>query len=771
MSAANRPTYELATGSPAQVQINPQGLLRGLARNWWRILLLWGVVTGPLVYLIYTVFEPTYEAYAVIQAEPAQETLFGSKTTVENSDAIERYIASQIEYIQTDRDLNKALATAEVVAQPFVKNSKYPLMDLKEKLRVVNRNNTFFIQVFFESTSNVEASVIVNAVVTAYLSSYGEYRQGFDKKLRDSLEEYLKRLEKEKALKEAELLTIVEKGNVNAEKLGAAESKETEGETATTMRGAAQDGPAARDVTIEQYRDYKKRILDKEYEQSMLEYALQQRLADPRNQESDAETEEGLVREALEARIKELFQHDPAVVAVTQEILASNEELNHTKNVARRGYDPARLAAKQHIEQLTAKHDRLWDERYNDLRQQVIAERAAAGSGTLAPNALTADELRTRLEMVRHEITSLNQMLKSMDVEKKTTESDIYKAKKLEADISTLRGQHQMIYKKFEDLKFTSNKDLFRVELLSPAAVLKAPTSNKRIKLMLAAPVMMLGLVLGLFALLEIKAERVADPDALSTRVQSEVFSLPPLPMARASKKLNGPAEDDQIDRFIQRLDHLRFAVCGDHPEVGLGRCVLITSAIGGEGKTTLAAQLAARCGHAGHTTLLIDADLRRGALCPLLDVPEGLGLSDVMQEKANVEDVVIPVQGGTFHLLCAGTPVGDTSRIFQGRNFGMLIARLRQMYDLIIIDSPPVLPVPDGLILGRWTDGAVLASRYDVSRAPQVERARRQLNNAGIPVLGPVINGMKSSDAYYGRYSYSRGRSGFTEPDDSPTT
>ncbi|MDR3622626.1 MAG: CpsD/CapB family tyrosine-protein kinase, partial [Paludisphaera borealis] len=230
-------------------------------------------------------------------------------------------------------------------------------------------------------------------------------------------------------------------------------------------------------------------------------------------------------------------------------------------------------------------------------------------------------------------------------------------------------------------------------------------------------------------------------------------------------------AEDDQIDRFIQRLDHLRFAVCGDHPEVGLGRCVLITSAIGGEGKTTLAAQLAARCGHAGHSTLLIDADLRRGSLCALLDIPEGLGLSDVLKEEANVEDVAIPVQGGTFHLLCAGTPVADTSRLFQGRNFGMMIARLRQMYDLIIIDSPPVLPVPDGLIMGRWTDGAVLASRFDISRAPQVERARRQLSNAGIPVLGTVINGMKSSDAYYGRYSYSRGRSGYGEPDASPAT
>ena len=95
-------------------------------------------------------------------------------------------------------------------------------------------------------------------------------------------------------------------------------------------------------------------------------------------------------------------------------------------------------------------------------------------------------------------------------------------------------------------------------------------------------------------------------------------------------------------------------------------------------------------------------------------------------------------------------------------------MSQLRQLYDLIIIDSPPVLPVPDALILGRWTDGAVIAARYDISRFPQVERARRQLDNAGITVLGTVINGMRNSDSYYGRYTYSRRRSG--QPDSSNT-
>ena len=208
----------------------------------------------------------------------------------------------------------------------------------------------------------------------------------------------------------------------------------------------------------------------------------------------------------------------------------------------------------------------------------------------------------------------------------------------------------------FSSLRSQSNQEPFRIVLVDVAATPRIPSNNKRLKLMAATPVGVLFMIFGLFLLLEVKAERVADPDALSTRVQSKVYALPPLPTARSMRKLSVPDADDQIEQFIQRLDHLRFAVCGTSVELGKGRCVLITSAIGGEGKTTLAAQLAARCGNAGMSTILIDADLRRAALCLLLDVPEGPGLSDVLKNEATVEDVVIPVQGGTFVLLPAGT-------------------------------------------------------------------------------------------------------------------
>ena len=463
-----------------------------------------------------------------------------------------------------------------------------------------------------------------------------------------------------------------------------------------------------------------------------------------------------------EQRIRDEFKKDPDVVALSEEIAMAEERLDHVKSVARQGNEPTRRTATRTYERLMEQYAELWKVKYGEISAKLKAVNVATQSADLVT------DLELKLRSLKDQKEKRAKFYNDLEITRRADNNVTFEATFVNRQLEMLLQNYEQLQSNIQELEFKTAQEDFRVIQVDPATAPAAPTDNKRIKYMIAAPVALLFMVLGLFFLLEVKAERIADPDTLSTRVRSEVYALPPLPTARAIRKLSAPEADDQIEQFIQRLDHLRFAVCGNPSELGTGRCVLITSAIGGEGKTTLAAQLAARCGNAGMSTLLIDADLRRAALCPLLDVPEGLGLSDVLKEEATIDEVVIPVQGGTFYLLPAGTPVQDTSRLFQSRQLGLLITQLRQAYDLIIIDSPPVLPVPDALILGRWADGAVLAARYDISRFPQVERARRQLDNAGIAIMGTVINGMRNADSYYGRYSYSRKRS--SQPSSSET-
>src|SRR5262249_19300882 len=396
-------------------------------------------------------------------------------------------------------------------------------------------------------------------------------------------------------------------------------------------------------------------------------------------------------------RIIEEFRKDPAVVALRQQLADTLDQLEHAKSVARLPNDPARVAAQRQHKKLTDQYEELWKDKYEGIKAQL---KVAAGTAH-SPEAIS--DLKLKIEELNRKKEAQGQLYEKLKMEKKVVNNDTFDAMYLNYEVNSLLSKKEQIRTNLDQLKFEAKREFFRVTLVDVASVPKIPSNSKMYKYMAAAPVGILFLVLGFFMLLEIKAERVFDPDALSTRVRSEVYALPPLPTPRSIRKLNGPAADDQIEQFIQRLDHLRFGVCGNSVELGKGRCVLITSAVGGEGKTTLAAPLAGRCGNAGLSTLLIDADRRRAALCMLLDVPEGPGLSDVLKEQATIEDVVIPVQGGTFYLLPAGEPIKDTSRVLQSRAFGSMITQLRRLYDLIIIDAPPVLPVPDALILGRW--------------------------------------------------------------------
>jgi Mrp family chromosome partitioning ATPase len=239
--------------------------------------------------------------------------------------------------------------------------------------------------------------------------------------------------------------------------------------------------------------------------------------------------------------------------------------------------------------------------------------------------------------------------------------------------------------------------------------------------------------------LIEVRSERVSDPTVLSDRTQSQVYALPVVP-TDSMRRADGVRYENLIEQFVNRLDHLRFAIRGNSKAQGKGRCLLVASAVREEGRSTVAAQLAARCDHAGTCTLLIDADFHTSILSQLFDVPEGPGLIEVLAADAELDDVLMAVQGSTLNLLRAGEPLRDPVRPFPDPNIGMLIARCRERFDLTIIDCAPVVPSPDGLNFCEWVDGVLLVARYDFSRYPDIEGTRRKLAATGVPIIAVAL-------------------------------
>ena len=616
--------------------------------------------------------------------------------------------------------------------------------------------STYVIDVSLESKNPTEAATIVNAVVESYLDENNRFTQTRDQTLKASLKEQLDSLRDQVTKKRDELKELNLKGNVEIHKpqLNLTPPKDEDEGTPPTVEVVGQ----------QQINTMISQMVQIDLDLLAIKAELKARLAIQKSQQdADLQAEQSYEND-FKQRVQEAFFADPEVKALEGKIKEIEDELHRQKGVARKVNDRALQALRGELAKLKNDWQGLWDTKSEELRTKLkLPADGRSPTETLA-------EMQYKLKVLEEKRAGYVKMYQQQKAEQKITNDDSFQFAYAQQELAGLINREDQVRRNLQQVEFASRLEPYRIILLDKAEIPRIPSNNRRLKYAAAAPVGFLFLTLGVFLLWEIKAERVADPDALKTRVRSEVYALPPLPTSRELRRRSEPMVNDQIERFVQRLDHLRFAVCGNSVQTGKGRCVLITSAIGGEGKTTLAAQLAARCGNAGMSTLLIDADLRRGALSLLLEIPDGPGLSDVLKGESTVEDVAVSVQGGAFSLLSAGTPIRDTSTVLQDRRrFEKLIAQLRQVYDLIIIDSPPVLPVPDALILGQWTDGAVLAARYDISRFPQVERARGQLDRAGIAVLGTVINGMRQSDSYYGRYTYSRRRS--PETDSSNTS
>ncbi len=187
----------------------------------------------------------------------------------------------------------------------------------------------------------------------------------------------------------------------------------------------------------------------------------------------------------------------------------------------------------------------------------------------------------------------------------------------------------------------------------------------------------------------------------------------------------------------------------------GAVQAALITSAVGGEGKTSLASHLAVSLARSGRKTLLIDGDLRSPAVHQLFNVRPGPGLSELLRGEVHVFEALCPAEVAGLTVLTAGIcDARALSRLSQDA-VGGILAQLRGSYDFIIVDSSPVLPVTDSLLLARHVDGVILSVLQNVSTLPAVYEAYQRLACLGVVLLGAVVSGARPDAAPYGRRRY----------------
>lgn len=179
---------------------------------------------------------------------------------------------------------------------------------------------------------------------------------------------------------------------------------------------------------------------------------------------------------------------------------------------------------------------------------------------------------------------------------------------------------------------------------------------------------------------------------------------------------------------------------------------VVVTSSVAGEGKSTVTVNLAVTLAESGERVLLIDADLRRPAVARYLGLEGGAGLTDVLIGEAEPEDVLQPVLDN-LDVIAAGATPPNPSDLVSRPAFGEMLAELQGRYDVILLDSPPVLPVADAVTMTRSVAGALIVIDSTRTKRTQVSMTAEGLRAGGGTVLGVVLNKVPASGV--ARYGY----------------
>jgi len=188
------------------------------------------------------------------------------------------------------------------------------------------------------------------------------------------------------------------------------------------------------------------------------------------------------------------------------------------------------------------------------------------------------------------------------------------------------------------------------------------------------------------------------------------------------------------------------------------GRSFIVTSSIQSEGKSTTTANLAIALADSGVRVLLVDADLRRPKVANYMGLEGSVGLTDVLIGRVPLSDVVQEWGRGRLSVLPAGTVPPNPSELLGSAAMGRLISELKTKFDIVLFDSPPLLPVTDAAILSRFVGGVILVVAAGHANKHHVEGAISALENVGSKVSGIVLTMLptKGPDAYgYGRYGY----------------
>ncbi len=303
-----------------------------------------------------------------------------------------------------------------------------------------------------------------------------------------------------------------------------------------------------------------------------------------------------------------------------------------------------------------------------------------------------------------------------------------------------------------------TRRSIVRIDMIQPAVVPTAPSAPNRTVALIGGG--LLGLAAGIVIIvlrtvldarvrtIEDAAEATGAP-VLGTTTFDASAGTQPLVMA-------GGATGSRPESYRSLRTSVQFlSPAGETPSY------VVTSAGPGEGKSTTVANLALAFAETGATVALIDADLRLPRIADYFGIEGGVGLTEVLAGRLAVTDALQRWGRGTLFVLPSGTVPPNPAELLGSSEMAGLLADLREAFDIILIDAPPVVLVTDAAVVARRTSGAILVTAAGKSVMPRVRDAVTNIENVGAKVLGTVVTMMPArgpDKTLVGAYGYGDG-------------
>lgn len=386
------------------------------------------------------------------------------------------------------------------------------------------------------------------------------------------------------------------------------------------------------------------------------------------------------------------------------------------------------------------------EERYGEKHPKMIGARSdlqEANRRLKIEVDKAIDNARKEYELAAAQERQLRNMIDQQHTEMRTVSGKAFELRQLEREVDVNRSLYETFLARFKEADVADEYDVPNAQIIDRATVPAAPFQPNRERMVFIATI--IALVLGsLLAFLRDHFDNTfKTTEDVEDRLKLPVIGMVPLLKQRQSKRqiVERQVLSDPRSHFAEAINDIRTAILFSHIDQP-PKVVLITSAVPGEGKTTLASNLALSFCRRGRT-LLLDGDLRKGRIEEISNQGQGSreGLTDMLSGQCTIEEAIkSDPHAPNLNLLLAGTSPPNPLEVVSSKRFSECLTRLRNDFDYIVIDGSPLLPVSDSIILARLVDATVLTVKADDTPQDYVLEALKRVQSARIRPIGVAL-------------------------------